>query len=596
MRVGANDAAARDAATDHADGETKPVATATVDYRCNQCGAPVTAEPGADSLTCGHCGHRQPIEQREGRVIEYDFESARRSAPRGSAADLTKGGREVGCKGCGARTVLTGQSAACPFCGSPLVADLPTSEAAILPESLLPHRVTREEARTGFQAWLKSRWFAPNDLARRAKTSGLDGVFLPYWTYDSQTTTSYTGLRGTYYYVTVSYTDSKGNSRTRTERRIRWTPTSGRVLVPFDDVLVCASKSLPIKLIEDLEPWDLPALQPFEPAYLAGFVTERYQLDLEQGFDRADERMRPKIKSVIRADIGGDVQQILSMNVTHRNVKFKHLLLPLWISSFRYGERVFRVVVNARTGEVQGERPWSWVKILLLTLFILALVGGGIWLYTSSQRASHERDYDRTPAQMPTPIDNLPLDPPILMPTPPPPPPRPVIDPLAALPSARATARAQLREAALTSLTIAQVDDDGTARGEATFAYRALSARRGQPCAGTVTLDEQGARWQAEDDPASCAARLVVPPACPLTEIMTRARALTSPSSPDLGLAGVTLVTYQAEAEAEAPEPGTRGASRAAGGAWTVLRGTGQVTIADDCAPPPAPRPLRRRR
>jgi len=146
------------------------------------------------------------------------------------------------------------------------------------------------------------------------------------------------------------------------------------VEVPFDDVLVCGSTTLPRPLIERLEPWDLPALKGFEPAYLSGFVAERYKLGLEEGFKVAEERMIPTIREAIESDIGGDEQRIGSMDVKHADVRFKHLLLPLWISSFRYKEKVYRFVVNARTGEVAGERPWSVLKIVLTVLAVIAVI------------------------------------------------------------------------------------------------------------------------------------------------------------------------------------------------------------------------------
>ncbi|MBW2464576.1 MAG: hypothetical protein JRH11_23210 [Deltaproteobacteria bacterium] len=135
-------------------------------------------------------------------------------------------------------------------------------------------------------------------------------------------------------------------------------------------------------MIEKLEPWDLGDLAPYDPSYLSGFLAERYGIDLKEGFEFAQERMVPTIAGAIRRDIGGDVQRILSQSTRHADVRFKHFLLPLWISSFRYGEKVYRVVVNARTGEVAGERPYSAVKIALAVAGGLAVVGVGIWLKT----------------------------------------------------------------------------------------------------------------------------------------------------------------------------------------------------------------------
>ena len=40
-------------------------------------------------------------------------------------------------------------------------------------------------------------------------------------------------------------------------------------------------------------------------------LTEKYQIDLESGFDIAKNIMDPKIRTLIRRDIGGDVQRII---------------------------------------------------------------------------------------------------------------------------------------------------------------------------------------------------------------------------------------------------------------------------------------------
>ena len=53
---------------------------------------------------------------------------------------------------------------------------------------------------------------------------------------------------------------------------------------------------------------------------------------------------------------------------------YKHLLLPVWILAYKYGEKTYQVVVNAATGEVQGERPYSWIKITLFVMTIAAVV------------------------------------------------------------------------------------------------------------------------------------------------------------------------------------------------------------------------------
>ncbi|MHC4947345.1 MAG: hypothetical protein ACYTG1_03670, partial [Planctomycetota bacterium] len=196
---------------------------------------------------------------------------------------------------------------------------------------------------------------------------GLQGLYVPYWTYDSETTSRYTGMRGDHYWVTVG----SGKNRRRV-RRTRWRPAGGTVRNTFDDLLVLGSRSLPRKHADRLEPWDLEALVPHDEAYLAGFNAESYQIDLEEGFGIACGLMEPVIRATIRSDIGGDTQQIHSVQTEHDAITYKHVLLPVWTSSYRYRDRVYRLLINGRTGEVQGERPWSWVKIVLAVLGGLA--------------------------------------------------------------------------------------------------------------------------------------------------------------------------------------------------------------------------------
>jgi hypothetical protein len=149
--------------------------------------------------------------------------------------------------------------------------------------------------------------------------------------------------------------------------------------------LVCASTSVPESVTRRLEPWDLAELRPYDPAYLSGFIAERYQVDLQDGFGRAQERMEPRIRAAICRDIGGDTQQISSMSIQHRDTKFKLVLLPLWISTYHYRDKLYRVIVNARTGEVVAERPWSIAKIVLAVLAVAALALA-VWWFTNGPR------------------------------------------------------------------------------------------------------------------------------------------------------------------------------------------------------------------
>ena len=141
------------------------------------------------------------------------------------------------------------------------------------------------------------------------------------------------------------------------------------------DFLVCGNAALPKDLINSLEPWDLADLRPYDPAFLSGFVAERYAVDLPKAFELAQGRMRQTITAAAQKDIGGDTQRVNSLDTDLTQVTFKLTLLPLWLSSFRYEGTVYRFMINARSGEVSGKRPWSTAKIVL-AIVLARLLGG----------------------------------------------------------------------------------------------------------------------------------------------------------------------------------------------------------------------------
>lgn len=352
--------------------------------KCKDCGGVLNFSPGTSHLKCQYCGTDNEIVVEKAQAEEIDFEKflSEKSHTQEEQQIST-----VKCNGCGASTTLAPNvtSDNCPFCATPLIISSGTTKSIIKPKYMLPFKIERKKADGLFKEWVGGLWFAPNDLKAYAErtTEKLNGMYMPYWTYDSNTTSDYSGMRGDYYYVTESYTDSEGNEQTREVRKTAWTPASGVVYNSFDDILVCASKALPDKMTRELEPWDLPELVNYNDGFLSGFKTESYQVEVKEGFDVAKNVMEGTINTSIRNDIGGDEQQIITTNTTYNDITFKHILLPLWISAYRYSDKVYRFTINARTGEVHGERPYSAWKIFFLVVSILAVIGGAIYFFKS---------------------------------------------------------------------------------------------------------------------------------------------------------------------------------------------------------------------
>ncbi len=352
------------------------------EQKCEQCGARLKYRPGSTCITCEYCGYDQAIVSIQDVIGEQDYEQALRTSRQ---AKETYDVATETCSSCAATTIIAAhlKTSECPYCGASMIRSQ-DSKRRFKPQSLLPFAVDQKTARQKYLGWIRGLWFAPSDIRKHSLLdSALQGVYVPFWTYDTFSDTLYSGQRGEYYYVQETYraTNSQGEAVTKTRqvRKIRWHSASGKVANRFDDVLVPASASLPKRFLDRLEPWGLSALVAFDEDYLRGMRTECYTIDLERGFEIAKEKIQSTIRDSIRRDIGGDTQRITSFSVHYSEITFKYVLLPVWISTYRYRGRVYRFLINARTGEVQGERPWSWIK--LATAAVLVLLCGALLVY-----------------------------------------------------------------------------------------------------------------------------------------------------------------------------------------------------------------------
>lgn len=373
-------------------------------YPCPKCGASLEYQPGTSVLICPYCGNQSPIEQRPEPIQEFDFHQALETLDSHTHAGPAPA---IQCQNCAASFQFEGSLNAgrCPFCGSPVILK-PDRLRPIQPKSLLPFTLGQSQAKQRFQRWLKGLWFAPSALKHYAREQGrLTGIYLPFWTFDSHTETSYRGARGIFYTVTRPVTvieNGRAVRRLQTVQKVRWLPVQGRVQRFFDDILIGASRSLPRQILDSLGPWDLQNLIPYNEKYLSGFNSEVYQISLDQGFDHSKQIMDQIIRQDIRADIGGDLQQIHWHATRHLQVTFKHCLLPVWIAAYRYRNRTYRIIINGRTGKVLGERPYSPWKILVAVIGVILVIGAaGYFLQQSGVLAHIQSSHELIPYDYP---------------------------------------------------------------------------------------------------------------------------------------------------------------------------------------------------
>ncbi|WP_047247060.1 hypothetical protein [Maribacter thermophilus] len=341
---------------------------------CANCGAELKFKPGSNQLTCEYCGYEEFIEQSKSSFEELELEHYLKVVGENAHTNTIE---LLHCKNCGANQHVEEhyKSLDCVYCGEPLILEDAETEGWILPGALVPFQLDAKKARNIFKTWVGNLWFAPNKLKRAAlDPEGMHGLYLPYWTFDANLFASYQGQRGDYYYETQTYNTSKGK-RTRQVRKTRWSSASGNVNGFVDDILVNASQRKRNLIPTKIAFWNLKDLVPFNSKYLSGFVTEKYTVSLKEGHRQSFQKAKNIAYDWIRKDIGGDTQRITNADIKLTDETFKHVLLPVYISSYRYDGKEFNFYINGQTGAVSGSRPYSFWKIFFLILFIIVVIG-----------------------------------------------------------------------------------------------------------------------------------------------------------------------------------------------------------------------------
>ena len=363
-----------------------PVQKTELKKSCVNCGAELTYEPGTTSITCDYCGHQEEITIDPNGFEELElYPYLQEMGNQQHSEEITM----LNCKNCGAHQHIEEnyKSLHCVYCSMPLVLEDVYKEDWILPGAVLPFQLDQKKSFQIFQKWVKGLWFAPNNLKKAALDPQFTkGLYLPYWTFDAQLFASYTGQRGQYYYETQRYRDSKGNTQTRQVQKTRWYPASGQVSGFVDDTLINASKQRAGRVPKKIARWNLDKLQPFNSSFLRGFVTEKYTISLKEGHLKSKEEADRIANRWCRQDIGGDTQRVTSMDVRLSKETFKHVLLPVYVSAYRYNSKEYNFFVNGDNGSISGTRPYSFWKIFFTVLAVLLVIGTIVFFAQQQQQ------------------------------------------------------------------------------------------------------------------------------------------------------------------------------------------------------------------
>lgn len=334
--------------------------------KCPNCGADMYYDIATGKLRCPYCDSTENIDSSVCNT-ETTLEGFDESKLKRESGTVT-----YQCPNCHAKTVMheLGTSAKCPFCGATNILktdDIP----GLAPDAILPFKVTKEEASSNSLKWLKKKPYAPIRLKKSFRPENLNSVYSPTFTFDSDTYSSYEGRLGEHYTETVG----SGENR-KTVTKTRYFNVRGSFSQVFDDVLIEVSPKLNQAEFEKVGAFDTKNAVVYNIDYIAGHASERYDTGINTAFETAKKKMSDRIRAGILAQYKYDVVDYLNVNTQFRKNTFKHLLVPLWCSAFKYRDKIYNYFVNGRSGVVGGKTPVAVWKVALTVLVIVGVLLG----------------------------------------------------------------------------------------------------------------------------------------------------------------------------------------------------------------------------
>jgi len=344
---------------------------------------PVETEPTAadpvpvvEAAACEHCGH--PVERGDRYCPACGGEQV-------LPADLVEpqpGGKHFRCGSCGAEVAVDKdqRSYTCPFCDSTYVVEFtPEESGRQRPEFVIGFAITRERASGLFRRWIKENaWFRPGDLKGARIEEKLRGVYLPFWSFSVLARGTWSASIGEYWYRTETYTTTQNGktvTRTRRVRHTEWWPLGGKHQRYYSQYLVSGSRGLAQREADRVKPFHLAALKRYAPRFLAGWLSEEYTVGRDQALATCKGEFQRREQQGVAAFLPGDTYRDLRVEVRFSDVNSDLILLPVYLLSYRYGDKLYRFLLNGQTGKYAGDKPVSWKRIAAAVAGVLIAVG-----------------------------------------------------------------------------------------------------------------------------------------------------------------------------------------------------------------------------
>ena len=282
--------------------------------------------------------------------------------------------RAYNCPSCGAQLMVDQVTAvtSCPYCGNNTVVPGQLSDV-LKPDFVIPFKLDKNAAVAALKEYYKDKKYLPKGFTEDNHLEEIQGVYVPFWLYSGV--------------AEGDYTFNGRNVRTWSDSKNMYTETDHYHLhrvgtMSFTAVPVDGSTKMPDAHMDAIEPFDYSEMVPFSVAYLPGYLTDRYDLDVEECDSRARTRVEATCESEIASTVRGFAETDLASGSTEVNwTNVAYALLPVWMLHTEWNGQDYLFAMNGQTGRFigdlqvdNGKMIRNFLMIFLPLLIILAIV------------------------------------------------------------------------------------------------------------------------------------------------------------------------------------------------------------------------------
>ncbi len=354
-----------------------------LEYKCPCCGGAITFDSTLQKMKCPFCDtefdvatlqqYDEELNHDAPDEMEWDVEAGSEWA-----SGETDGMRVYACKSCGGEIVgdETLAATSCPYCGNPVVL-MGQFRGELKPDIIIPFKLDKAAAKRGLYEHLKGKRLLPKIFKDENHIDEIKGLYVPFWLFDADSDANirYKGTR------VRTWSDSKF---IYTETSFYSLVREGRV--SFWHVPVDGSSKMEDELMESIEPFDFNEAVPFQTAYLAGYLADKYDVTADESVERVNSRVKRSTEDAFASTVvgySGVVTENSTINLS--NGKAKYALYPVWILNTTWNGQNYRFAMNGQTGKFVGDLPmdkslfWKW--LLGIGLAVAAAVFGLLFLW-----------------------------------------------------------------------------------------------------------------------------------------------------------------------------------------------------------------------